>query len=119
MFAPNCCDVGGIILKAYVEVRDGYIDSWSTIANNQYNEIDVTEELFGLIGCVKVENGIAVLDEEKHNQQIEDLSGPSELEILQEENKALKQELEETKADVTNTQIGLAEVYGIVMGGNA
>ena len=44
---------------------------------------------------------------------------PTEIDLLKEENKELKKELEETKADVTNTQIGLAEVYGIIMGGDA
>lgn len=38
---------------------------------------------------------------------------------LKESNELLKQELAETQMDVTNTQIGLAEVYEIALGGKA
>ncbi|MDT2392796.1 hypothetical protein P7D58_02615 [Enterococcus avium] len=55
-------------------------------------------------------------DEEMKGTAVDD---PTEIDLLKEENKELKKELEETKADVTNTQIGLAEVYGIIMGGDA
>ncbi|WP_139243609.1 hypothetical protein, partial [Enterococcus gilvus] len=68
--------------------------SWSNVENDSYIEIDTEEQLFGLIGCVKVENGKALLDEEKYKQQIEELNGLTELEKLKAENEELRQRVD-------------------------
>lgn len=81
-------------MKAFVEINNDYVDSWSNVGNDSYTEIDTEEQLFGLIGCVKIENGKAVLDDEKYKQQIEELNGPTELEKLKSENEELRQRVD-------------------------
>lgn len=81
-------------MKAYVEVRNGYVDSWSTMPLENYQEIEADESIIGLLECVRIENGVAVVDEEKRKQLVEELSAPTEIERLKQENEELRQRVD-------------------------
>ena len=66
----------------FVMVEEGYITSWSLMPINGYDEIESSQELFGLLGSVKVVNGKAVLDEEKQKELIAASQVPSEVDQL-------------------------------------
>lgn len=102
--------------KYYVEINsDGYIDSWSTVkSNDSMILVEAEESLFGILGCVKYNNGNLVLDAEKREELIKKNNQLSETELLKKENEELKAQMNQTKEDVTNTQIALTEVFELI-----
>lgn len=100
-------------MKVWIQNKVGYLQGYSIIPQETMTEVEADREPTDFTNWRY--DGEKIIHDPENAPKPEVV--PSELEKLQEENKVLKQELEETKADVTNTQIGLAEVYGIVMGG--
>ena len=68
----------------YVLVSDGYIVSWSEIFNPDFQKIVASESLANKYDCVKVVDGIAVLDEEKSKEIDFENKIPSEKDIIME-----------------------------------
>ncbi len=93
--------------------KNGYIDNWSSIKFSESLEIMSSEDYFGLLNCVKVKSGVAILDEVK-SDELKNQDARTEVEKLIQENKELKVSLEKTKEDITNTQVALTELFEVV-----
>ncbi|MBC2190545.1 hypothetical protein [Listeria booriae] len=75
------------MVKAFVKIgADGYVNEWvAPKAEDGYILVESDESLVTNIDCVKIVNGVAVLDKEKQEE-------------LQEGNKELLEQLEKEKA---------------------
>lgn len=77
-----------------------YVNGWSDIPLAGFTEIQANKELIGVLDCVKVNDGIAVLDKGKQQELINIPEQFTEMEQLQQENKELKDELKATNKAV-------------------
>jgi len=102
-------------MKAWIQSEVGYLQGYSIIPQETMIEVAVDREPTDFTNWRY--DGKKLIHDPENAPKPEVV--PSELEKLQEENKTLKRELAETQIDVTNTQIGLAEVYEMVLGGDA
>lgn len=66
----------------FVMIENGYINSWSLLPTEGHEEIEPNHELFGLLDCVKVVDGKAVLDEQKQKELIDANQIPSDVDQL-------------------------------------
>ncbi|GEB30168.1 Uncharacterised protein [Enterococcus casseliflavus] len=66
----------------FVMIENGYINSWSLLPADNHEEIEPNHELFGLLDCVKVIDGKAVLDEQKQKELIDANQIPSDVDQL-------------------------------------
>ncbi|MBC2004629.1 hypothetical protein HCA78_12665 [Listeria booriae] len=75
------------MVKAFVKIGvDGYVNEWvAPKAEDGYILVESDESLVTNIDCVKVVNGVAVLDKDKQEE-------------LQDDNKELLEQLEKEKA---------------------
>lgn len=68
----------------------GFIDCWSHSVGSEFIGILSDEKLIGLLDCVVVIAGVAVIDEKKQQELINEKPPLSEIEQLQEENQEMK-----------------------------
>lgn len=103
-------------MKLFVTLdSSNYISGWFDSKDfDTCVEVTANPTHVGLLDCVKVENGLTVLDEVKQKELLQEKESPTEMEQLKLENKELKQALEKTKEDVTNTQVALTEVFELI-----
>lgn len=101
-------------MKIWIIVdQNNYLTSYSAVEQEEQIEIEV-EKLPEDFTNWKYDGTSLIHDPENAPVITESLT---ETELLREENEKLKKELEATKEDLANTQLGLAEVYEIVLGG--
>lgn len=103
-------------MEIWVSVdKNGFLDGYSL--NEQPDQIKVeVEKIPADFTNWKLEGSKLVHDPE--NAPIVE-GGLTETELLREENEKLKKELEVTKEDLANTQLGLAEVYEMLVPADA
>lgn len=103
-------------MKQFVQLdSDGYISGWFDSKDfNTCIEVTANPTHVGLLDCVKVDNGVTILDEVKQKELLQEKDSPTEIEQLKQENIELKETLEKTKEDVTNTQVALTEVFELI-----
>ncbi|MBE9387829.1 hypothetical protein [Vagococcus salmoninarum] len=81
-------------MKMYAQVGfDDYIISWSYEESENHNQIKTEKNLIGILECVKVVDGIAVLDKGKQQELINAPEVLTEMEQLQQENIILNEKL--------------------------
>ena len=102
------------MIEFYVEVIDGYIEGWSEKEIPNWRLIKTDKTLIGKLSRVKVVNDVAVLDEEKQKQLENDNNNETLMEKVIKENSELKEQLDKTQEDVTNTQVALTEVFELI-----
>lgn len=101
-------------MKLWITVdQNDYVTSFSTV--EQSGQIDVEVEKIPEDFTNWKYDGTSLIHDPENAPVIEE--SLTETELLRKENEKLKQELNMTKEDLTNTQLGLAEVYEIVLGG--
>lgn len=71
------------MIEMFVTTKNGYINGWYDEEIFSSQKIQAEEELVGILDCIKVENGIAVLDEEKQKELISSADQPTDIEQLQ------------------------------------
>ncbi len=69
--------------------ENGFISSWSTVQFEDSIEVQASDEVVGLLNCVEVKDGLAILNPEEQEQQIKNVK-PDEFEVLKKENADLK-----------------------------
>ena len=101
-------------MKLWITVdQNDYVTSFSTVEQSGLIEVEV-EKIPEAFTNWKYDGTSLIHDPENAPTINESLT---ETELLRKENEELKRELDVTKEDLTNTQLGLAEVYEIVLGG--
>lgn len=101
-------------MKLWITVdQNDYVTSFSTVEQSGQIEVEV-EKIPEDFTNWKYDGTSLIHDPENAPTINESLT---ETELLRKENEELKRELDVTKEDLTNTQLGLAEVYEIVLGG--
>ncbi|MBO0477883.1 hypothetical protein DOK76_12445 [Vagococcus sp. DIV0080] len=103
-------------MKQFVQLNyEGYISGWFDSKDfATCIEVTANPTHVGLLDCVKVANGVTILDEVKQKELLQEKGSPTEMEQLKLENIKLKEILENTKEDVTNTQVALTEVFELI-----
>lgn len=71
------------MIEMFVTEKSGYINGWYDDKVLTSKKVQTKEELVGILDCIKVENGIAVLDEEKQKELISSADQPTDIEQLQ------------------------------------
>lgn len=66
----------------FARLNGDYIDSWSEFEIAGHVFVKDPSSLFGKLGCVKIENGIAVLDKAKEDELIVESQKPDEIDQL-------------------------------------
>ncbi|EAC8477300.1 hypothetical protein JH67_03085 [Listeria monocytogenes] len=98
--------------------QEGYIDGWNEVEQSNTEKIEADPDLFNKFFCVKVENGVGVLDTTKklalETDQIRQDAIPSTKQQIQDMQLALVQlseEKETLKQQLIDTQLAMAEMY--------
>lgn len=101
-------------MKIWIENRIGYLEGYSTMEQPDNVELEVKKEPFDFMnwrydGAQLIHDPDNVLEPEP--------APPTDIELLQAENKRLEAENKELRGEVTDTQMAVAEIYEIVLGG--
>ncbi|WP_239255438.1 hypothetical protein [Listeria ilorinensis] len=98
--------------------QDGYIDGWNDTEQPGAEKIEAETDLFNKFFCVKVENGVGVLDTTKKSvletDQMRQDAIPSTKQQMQDMQLALVQlseEKETLKQQLIDTQLAMVEMY--------
>lgn len=94
----------------YVKCEHNVIMAWSHQEVEGYEYITSDSELFGILDCVRVEEGTAYMDEELKAQLANVVQDKSEIELLKEENEELRVRQEMTESTVL-------ELADMILGG--
>ncbi len=71
------------MIEMFVTTKNGYINGWYDEEIFSAQKIQTEENLVGILDCVKIETGVAVLDEEKQQELIASANQPTDVEQLQ------------------------------------
>ncbi|WP_225589892.1 hypothetical protein [Enterococcus faecalis] len=101
-------------MKIWIENKIGYLEGYSTMEQPNVIELEVENEPTDFFNY-RWDGTSLIYDPD--NVPEPEPTPPTDIELLQAENKRLEAENKELRGEVTDTQMAVAEIYEIVLGG--